>query len=76
MMTPSLDAYFSDAVVADFATSIKPLGSGWSLTQTRMNRRGGIVYRLYKIKGKGTIVGVSTYFAAGGKLEQFLVYPR
>jgi hypothetical protein len=36
-----------------------------------MNRRGGIVYRLFKIKGKGTIVGVSTYFAAGGKLEQF-----
>lgn len=76
MMTPSLDAYFSDAVVADFATSLKSLGSEWSLTQTRMDHRGGLVYRFFKIKSGGKTVGVSTYFAADGKLEQFLVYPR
>jgi D-alanyl-D-alanine carboxypeptidase len=76
MMTDALNAYFSEQVLADFSSSLKPLGSAVTVTQTRTDQRGGLVYRFFKIKGADKTVGASTYFTPDGKLDQFIVYPR
>lgn len=76
VMTEALNAYFSEQVVSDFASSLKPLGTTVTVTQTRTDQRGGLAYRFFKIKGAEKTVGVATYFTPDGKLDQFIVYPR
>ena len=76
VMSDDLSAYFSEQVVVDFAASLKPLGEIESIIETRSDRRGGLVYRFFRIKTAGKTVRVSTYFTPDGKLDQLLVYPR
>ncbi|GJI93663.1 hypothetical protein RugamoR57_03810 [Duganella caerulea] len=76
MMSDGLNSYFSDQVVADFATSLKPLGKVESVVESRSDRRGGLTYRFFRIKTAGGTVRVPTYFTPDGKLDQFIVYPR
>lgn len=76
MMSDGLSGYFSEQVVADFAASLKPLGDVESIAETRSERRGGLVYRFFRIKTAGGTVRVPTYFTPEGKLDQFIVYPR
>ena len=75
-MSENLRAYFSEQTVADFAASLKPLGEVQSIAETRSNRRGGLVFRAFRIKTAGKNLAVITYFTPDGKLDQFLVYPR
>ncbi|MGK5010893.1 serine hydrolase domain-containing protein [Janthinobacterium sp. MDB2-8] len=76
LMSDGLRGYFSDQVVADFAASLKPLGEVESIVETRSDRRGGLVYRFFRIKTAGGTLRVPTYFTPDGKLDQFIVYPR
>ncbi|QDE40913.1 beta-lactamase family protein [Luteibacter pinisoli] len=76
VMTDALNAYFSKQTIEDFAASLKPLGSDIAITQTRADKRGGLTYRFFKIKGAGKTVGAATYFTPEGKIAQFIVYPR
>lgn len=75
VMSAGLSTYFSDQVVADIAASLKPLGEVKSVVESRADRRGGLVFRFYRVKVGGKTVRVSTYFTPDGKLDQFLVYP-
>lgn len=75
VMSAGLRSYFSDQVVADIAASLKPLGAVQSIVESRADRRGGLVFRFYRVKAGGQTVRVSTYFTPDGKLDQFLVYP-
>lgn len=76
MMSDGLSGHFSEQVVADFAASLKPMGEVESIVETRSDRRGGLVYRFFRIKTAGGTVRVPTYFTPDGKLDQFIVYPR
>lgn len=76
MMSEGLSGHFSDQVVADFTASLKPMGEVESIVETRTNRRGGLVYRFFRIKTAGGTLRVPTYFTPDGKLDQFIVYPR
>jgi hypothetical protein len=76
MMSEGLSGHFSDQVVADFAASLKPMGEVESIVETRTNRRGGLVYRFFRIQTAGGTLRVPTYFTPDGKLDQFIVYPR
>lgn len=76
MMSDGLRAYFSEQAVADFAASLKPLGAVESIVEARADRRGGLIYRFFRIKTAGGSVRVSTYFTSDGKLDQFIVFPR
>jgi CubicO group peptidase (beta-lactamase class C family) len=76
MISDGLSRHFSDQVVADFAASLKPLGEVESIVESRSDRRGGLVYRFFRIKTAGGGVRVPTYFTPDGKLDQFIVYPR
>jgi len=76
MMSEGLSGHFSDQVVADFTASLEPMGEVESIVETRTNRRGGLVYRFFRIKTAGGTLRVPTYFTPDGKLDQFIVYPR
>jgi len=71
-----LRAYFTDGVVADFASSLAPLGDVADIQQSYSELRGGMVYRGYRIAAAGRNLGIATYFTTDGLLDQFLVYAR
>jgi len=76
ILSDGLNAHFSEQVVADFTASLKPLGEVQSIVESRSDRRGGLVYRFFRINTAGGTVRVPTYFTPDGKLDQFIVYPR
>ncbi len=52
MMTGALNAYFNEQVVCqDFSSSLMPIGTAVTVTQTRTDRRGGLIYRFFKNQG-------------------------
>jgi hypothetical protein len=65
--------YFSDQALADFASSLGPLGQVAEVTQLGQSLRGGMVYRAFRIRCEKGAVTVSTFTLPDGKLEQFQV---
>jgi len=76
ILSDDLSEHFSEQVVADFAASLKPLGELQSIVETRSDRRGGLVYRFFRITTPGGTVRIPAYFTPDGKVAQFIVYPR
>ena len=74
-LTPFCDAYFTPEAVADFAASLKPLGTPSSFKQTVEEKRGGMTFRVFDAGFPGRQVRVTTYEMPDGKLEQYLVIP-
>ena len=73
LLTADCSAYFSEQAVADFATSLKPLGPVVEVKQTREALRGGMTFRVFAVSFREKKVNVTTYTMPDGKLEQFLV---
>ncbi|SNT31264.1 CubicO group peptidase, beta-lactamase class C family [Granulicella rosea] len=74
LFTPDANFYFSATTLAEFASSLHPLGAVTSVKKQRENLRGGMVAREYEaVFTGGRSVSISTYTLADGKLEQFLV---
>jgi CubicO group peptidase (beta-lactamase class C family) len=65
--------YFSDQALADFASSLGPLGQVAEVTELGQSLRGGMVYRAFRIRCAQGTVTVSTFTLPDGKLEQFQV---
>lgn len=76
LMTADLNAYFTDAVVADFAASLAPLGDASEIQAGFTEDRGGMVYRGYRVVAGGRKLRISTYFTKDGLLDQYLVFAR
>jgi len=76
LFTANANFYFDRQAVADFASSLSPLGAIKSLRQTSTLLRGGMRYRGFAVEfAGGTRVNLSTYMMPDGKIEQFLVEP-
>lgn len=71
--TAALNSYFSEAVLRDFADSLGPLGNADEFTQSRLESRGGMVNRVFKIKAGGKGLTMDTYVMPDGRWEQCLV---
>ena len=67
--------YFTQEALADFASSLKPLGLPQSFTLVRTRLRGGMTFRSYAVKFPTQNLRVTTYEEPDGKLEQYLVVP-
>lgn len=74
-LTALCDAYFTPEAVADFAASLKPLGTPTSFTQTAEEKRGGMTFRVFRADFGARQLRVTTYEEPDGKLEQYLVIP-
>lgn len=65
--------YFSDRALADFASSLGPLGQVVEVTELGHSLRGGMVYRGFRVRCAQGTVTVSTFTLPDGRLEQFQV---
>ncbi|MEO6983696.1 MAG: serine hydrolase domain-containing protein [Edaphobacter sp.] len=72
-LTALCDAYFTAEAVEDYETSLKPLGVPVSFTQMLEEKRGGMMFRVFRVEFAGRQLRVTTYEEPDGKLEQYLV---
>ena len=73
LFTANANAYFSEQALADFKSSLGPLGKPVSFVQTSQSLRGGMVGRVYVIRFAQKTIRAWTYEMPDGKLEQFQV---
>ena len=75
LLTEEANAYFTPAAIADYAASLKPLGTPTSFTQSRWGLRGGMTSRSFTIRAGNKSLRLSTFFMPDGKIAQYLIYP-
>jgi CubicO group peptidase (beta-lactamase class C family) len=75
-LAPNLDGYFDTQTVADFKSSLGPLGEPLTFRQTDSSLRGGMTFRSFRVVYPTRRLRITTYTYPDGKLEQFLVYPE
>ncbi|MEJ8629288.1 serine hydrolase [Sphingomonas sp. I4] len=78
LLTEDAAYYFTPATIADYRTSLSPLGAQGKIEQTGRTRlRGGFVNRSYRVTYPNRTLRISTYAEPGanGRIEQFLVSP-
>jgi hypothetical protein len=75
LLAPNLSDYFTSEAVADFRSSLAPLGEPLSLRQTSSELRGGMTFREFEIVYPGRRLELTTYTYPDGKLEQYLIAP-
>ncbi len=74
LLTPDCNFYFSKDTIEDFRSSLSPLGTVSTVTQSSEQLRGGMTFRAFTATfANGTSVTVTTYMTTDGKYEQFLV---
>jgi D-alanyl-D-alanine carboxypeptidase len=74
LFTANANSYFSEQVVTDFATSLKPLGSPQQFTQTLHRERGGMSLRVYKVQFQQKSLNIWVREMPDGKIEQYQVF--
>jgi D-alanyl-D-alanine carboxypeptidase len=75
LLAPNLSDYFTPQAIADFQSSLAPLGEPLSLRQTSTRLRGGMTFRAFEITYPGRRLELTTYTYPDGKLEQYLIAP-
>jgi CubicO group peptidase (beta-lactamase class C family) len=73
LFSENANAYFSDQAIADFASSLGPLGPPVDVTQTGQSLRGGMVFRAFRIRCGPKSVSLSTFTLVDGRLEQYQI---
>jgi CubicO group peptidase (beta-lactamase class C family) len=76
LLAPNLSDYFTSEAVADFRSSLAPLGEPLSLRQSHEELRGGMTFRVFTIVYPGRKLELTTYTYPDGKLEQYLIAPE
>jgi CubicO group peptidase (beta-lactamase class C family) len=75
LLAPNLSDYFTPEALADFQSSLAPLGEPLNFRQTHEELRGGMTFRAFEIAYPGKRLTLTTYTYLGGKLEQYLIAP-
>ncbi len=75
LLAPNLNDYFTPQAMADFQSSLAPLGEPLTFQQTRETLRGGMTFRAFDIVYPGRRLRLTTYTYPDGKLEQYLIAP-
>lgn len=73
LFTSNANSYFSQQALADFASSLGPLGTPKSFTQVSQGLRGGMSFRRYAVTFPGKQLSVWVYEMPDGKLEEYQV---
>jgi D-alanyl-D-alanine carboxypeptidase len=78
LLTQNANFYFTSQAIADFHSSLAPLGQPQSFEPSgNPVLRGGFVIQGYTIKYPGRSLDLSTFYEPGanGRIEQFLISP-
>ena len=73
LFTADANAYFTSQVLADYAASLKPLGTPTEFTSTGESLRGGMTIRGYRIRAGGVVMDLTTMTRPDGKIDQYLI---
>jgi hypothetical protein len=73
LFTDNCNSYFTDQALADFASSLGPLGPPTDFTQTAKQERGGMTFRLFEAHFPLKTVAVWERVMPDGKIEQYQV---
>ena len=73
LLTSNTSAYFTEQALADFASSLGPLGTPDSFEQVGQSLRGGMTFRQFRIAFAKKTLRLTTFTMADGKLEQYQV---
>jgi CubicO group peptidase (beta-lactamase class C family) len=73
LFTSNANAYVNEQALADFASSLSPLGAPTDVAQTNHFLRGGMTFRSFTIRCGNKRVTLTTFTMPDGKLEQYLV---
>jgi CubicO group peptidase (beta-lactamase class C family) len=74
LFTSNCNAYFDANTLADFQSTLAPLGAITDVKRTRTNLRGGMTFGAYQVTfANGTRLSISTYLKPDGKIEQLLI---
>ena len=76
LLAPNLSDYFTPQAIADFQSSLAPLGEPLSLSQSHEELRGGMTFRAFDIIYPVSRLVLTTYTYPDGKLEQYIVAPE
>ena len=76
LFTENANGYFTAQALADFASSLGPLGAPQEFTQTARQDRGGMTFRLFEVKFPQTTLGIWERIMPDGKIEQYQVGAR
>jgi CubicO group peptidase (beta-lactamase class C family) len=75
LLAPNLSDYFTPEAIADFQSSLAPLGEPLSFKQMHEALRGGMTFRVFQIVYPSKHLSLTTYTYPDGKLEQYLIAP-
>ena len=75
LLAPNLSDYFTAEALADFQSSLAPLGEPLTFRETGNQLRGGMTFRSFLIVYPGKRLRLTTYTYPDGKLEQYLIAP-
>jgi hypothetical protein len=75
LLAPNLNDYFTPEAIADFQSSLAPLGEPLSFKQVRESLRGGMTFHAFTIVYPSKHLSLTTYTYPDGKLEQYLIAP-
>jgi CubicO group peptidase (beta-lactamase class C family) len=74
LFTMECNAYFDQNGLADFKSSLAPLGAIGSVMRARTAMRGGMTFDAYHVSfANGTTLVVTLYLMPDGRIEQLLV---
>ena len=69
LLAPNLSDYFTPEAIADFQSSLAPLGEPLEVRQTQTELRGGMTFRSFSIVFPGRHLRLTTYTYPDGKLS-------
>lgn len=76
LFSANANAYFTDAVLQEFAASLTVQGAVKSFKALRSGTRGGMDFRVYDVEMEKAKFQLVTRALPDGKLEQFMLFPK
>ena len=76
LLAANTSAYFSEQALADFASSLGPLGTPQQFDQTGQSLRGGMTFRSFRIVFPQKTLRLTTFTMPDGLLEQYQIAPE
>jgi D-alanyl-D-alanine carboxypeptidase len=73
LFTPDASAYFSPEVLADYKSSLAPLGAPTEFSSGGESLRGGMTIRSYRIRAGGRVLDLTTMTLPDGRIDQYLI---
>ncbi len=73
LFTSAANAYFTEQVLTDYATSLARLGPLTEFSASGESLRGGMTIRSYRLRAGGVLMELTTMTLPDGRIDQYIV---